>query len=92
MALKKPVISIKKPHSVINNEDWGKFRVLPSDNGRTKVSDSGIPENCFIFVIWKGISGGKYEAAKNTIAAQCRLAEITCIDCKKILFGYLQNL
>lgn len=69
-------------------EGWEKLRTAVTDVNRVRRKDPGNPDICNIYTIHRAFSPNEtlLEVDKG-----CRTASIGCIDCKKMLFGYLNT-
>ncbi|HET9984027.1 MAG TPA: tryptophan--tRNA ligase [Longimicrobiales bacterium] len=61
---------------------WGRVRTAVTDPQRVRRSDPGRPEECNVFALHRFFTA---EEPLETIARQCRSAEIGCVDCKRLL-------
>jgi len=73
-------IGILEPSEVI----WEKLRTSVTDERRIRRTDPGDPEICNLFTMHKVFSAPDDIARINR---ECRIAEIGCVDCKKLLFN-----
>jgi tryptophanyl-tRNA synthetase len=72
-------IGILEPPEAI----WEKLRTATTDENRIRRKDPGNPDICNLYTMHKAFSPADTIAV---IDAQCRSAEIGCIDCKKMLY------
>jgi tryptophanyl-tRNA synthetase len=63
---------------------WEKLRQAATDPARVRRTDFGNPDVCNVFTWHTLFSSPEVQTEK---AAQCRSAQIGCVDCKKSLFS-----
>jgi tryptophanyl-tRNA synthetase len=63
-----------------------KIMSMVTDTGRPRRADPGDPDNCVAFSLHRLYVP---DAHREDIVKQCRGAQIGCVDCKKILAGYV---
>ena len=60
------------------------YRRSPTDPGRVRREDKGTPENCLtVYPLHELVTAG--ETTHRTIAARCRSADISCVECKALM-------
>ena len=64
------------------DEAWERVRTAVTDPQRVRRTDPGRPEVCNVFTLHGFFTDAP---ARSQIEAQCRAAEIGCVDCKRIL-------
>src|SRR4029079_1774465 len=67
---------------------WEKLRPAVTDPKRVRRTDPGTPEVCNIYHLHKAFSTPE---TVEHVAVQCRTAGWGCIDCKKVLFEYMDK-
>jgi tryptophanyl-tRNA synthetase len=67
---------------------WKKVSTMMTDPARKRRWDKGNPEICPVFDFHKIFSSPEVIERVNR---ECRTAEIGCIDCKKLMVGYLNE-
>jgi tryptophanyl-tRNA synthetase len=67
---------------------WSKLRPAVTDPNRVRKADPGTPEVCNIYHLHKIFSR---EETVQGVAGQCRSAGWGCIDCKRTLFGSMEE-
>ncbi|MCX6004443.1 MAG: tryptophan--tRNA ligase [Chloroflexi bacterium] len=68
-------------------ETLERVRTAVTDPARQRRNDPGHPEVCNVFTLHGYFNPGRTEE----IAAQCKVAGIGCVDCKKILAGGINS-
>jgi len=66
---------------------WEKLRPAVTDPKRVRRTDPGTPEVCNIYHLHRAFSS---PAAVENVALQCSTAGWGCIDCKKVLFDFME--
>ena len=74
---------LEPPESV-----WEKLRPAVTDPARVRRTDPGTPEVCNIYHLHRAFSPSDVVA---NVETQCRTAGWGCIDCKKVLFEYINK-
>ncbi len=69
-------------------EVWEKIRPMVTDVQRIRRTDPGDPERCPVFDLHKAFTP---QEDREEIIRGCKTAGIGCIDCKKVLYGYLME-
>lgn len=77
-------IYLSDPPEVVNE----KVRGMMTDPARKRRYDPGNPDICPVFHIHKLFSPAEVVARVNR---ECRTAEIGCVECKKLMAGYLNQ-
>ena len=72
------------PASVVEE----KIKPMVTDVRRKRRSDPGVPEDCPVFALHQAYSKAEEIAA---VAADCRTADIGCLDCKRILIRNIND-
>ncbi|MBL3572373.1 MAG: tryptophan--tRNA ligase [Synergistaceae bacterium] len=67
---------------------WQKMRTMTTDPARERRSDPGDPDKCPVWDLHRVFNPD--EAQKAEIDSGCRTAGIGCVDCKKMLFAYVE--
>ncbi len=71
------------------DEMWDKVRTMMTDPARMRRTDPGEPEKCPVWELHKVFTLD--EEKKQELARECRVAGIGCIDCKKVLMGWIKE-
>lgn len=71
------------------DEMWDKVRTMMTDPARMRRTDPGEPEKCPVWELHKVFTLD--EEKKQELARECRVAGIGCIDCKKVLMGWIRK-
>jgi tryptophanyl-tRNA synthetase len=67
---------------------WSKLRPAVTDPNRVRKTDPGTPEVCNLYHLHKVFSRPE---TVSEVAGQCRSAGWGCIDCKRALFGSMEE-
>ena len=67
---------------------WEKLRPMVTDPARVRRTDPGDPDKCPVFDLHRFFTP---DDDRGSAAEGCRTAGIGCIDCKKILYGHLEQ-
>jgi tryptophanyl-tRNA synthetase len=67
---------------------WKKVATMMTDPARKRRWDKGNPEICPVFDFHKIFSSAE---VIDRVNRECRTAEIGCVDCKKLMAGYLNQ-
>jgi tryptophanyl-tRNA synthetase len=77
-------IFLSDPEDVV----WKKVSTMMTDPARKRRWDKGNPDICPVFDFHKIFSAPE---AIERVNRECRTAEIGCVDCKKLMAGYLNQ-
>jgi tryptophanyl-tRNA synthetase len=67
---------------------WEKLRTMVTDPARVRRTDPGNPEVCPVYALHRIFSSPEHQQMVNV---ECRRAGIGCVECKRILYGHLQE-